>query len=62
MSPIFFPSYLHTVVSENGDLDLFAFCDPGVKFSLNKVFESYIINRLKEGNVDRVFLLPHNER
>ncbi|XP_074327743.1 uncharacterized protein LOC141665654 [Apium graveolens] len=54
-------AYLHTVVTENDDLDLFAFCDPGVTFSLNKGFESYIVNWLKEGNVDRVFFLPHNE-
>lgn len=51
---------LHVVVSENNNLDLFAFVDPGATFTLNSEFETYLVNRLKEGNPDRLFLMPHN--
>ncbi|XP_074363783.1 uncharacterized protein LOC141704444 [Apium graveolens] len=49
------------MVTKNDDLDLFTFCDPGVTFSPNKGFKSYMVNQLKEGNVDHVFFLSHNE-
>lgn len=54
--------YLHTLVQKNEDLEVYAFCDPGATFALNKDFESYVVNRLKEGNPDRLFLMPHNQR
>ncbi|KAK1397374.1 hypothetical protein POM88_007237 [Heracleum sosnowskyi] len=53
-------AYLHSKVHENDNLDLFAFCDPGATFTLNNEFEAYLFNHLKEGNPDRLFLLPHN--
>ncbi|KAK1383971.1 hypothetical protein POM88_021706 [Heracleum sosnowskyi] len=53
-------AYLHSKVHENDNLDLFAFCDPGATFTLNSEFEAYLFNHLKEGNPDRLFLLPHN--
>ncbi|KAL8112149.1 hypothetical protein AgCh_019735 [Apium graveolens] len=39
----------------------FAFIDPGSTYYLNAKFETYIVNRLKEGNPDRLFFLPHNQ-
>ncbi|KAK1356780.1 hypothetical protein POM88_050036 [Heracleum sosnowskyi] len=53
-------AYLHSKVHENDNLDLFAFCDPGATFTVNSEFEAYLFNRLKEGNHDHLFLLPHN--
>lgn len=50
------------MVCENGNLDVYAFCDPGACFTLNNDFEANIVNRLKEGNPDRLFLMPHNAR
>lgn len=50
------------MVSKNIDLDLFVFCDPGATFTFNKDFESYIVNRLKEGNANHVFLMPYSQR
>ena len=54
--------YLHSKVHENENLHLFAFYDPGASFTLNKEFENYLVNRFKEGNPDRLFLLPHNTK
>ncbi|KAL6578540.1 hypothetical protein OROMI_008756 [Orobanche minor] len=54
-------AYLHSVVHENENLDMFAFCDPGVAFNPDSRFETYLINRMKEGNPDRLFFLPVNK-
>lgn len=44
------------MVRASDNLDTFGFCDPGFTFSVNKELEAYIVNRLKEGNPDRLFL------
>ncbi|KAL8123265.1 hypothetical protein AgCh_011296 [Apium graveolens] len=55
-------TYLHSEMSERPELaDTFAFIDPGSTYYLNAEFETYIVNRLKEGNPDRLFFLPHNQ-
>ncbi|KAL6582610.1 hypothetical protein OROMI_004688 [Orobanche minor] len=54
-------AYLHSVVHENENLDMFAFCDPGVAFNPDNRFETYLINRMKGGNPDRLFFLPVNK-
>lgn len=60
---IFISRYLHTKIREMPDgLETFAFVDPGATFNINDAFESYIVKRLKEGNPDRIFFLPHNEK
>lgn len=54
--------YLHSVVRENDNMEQFAFCDPGATFTLNSDFEANLVSRFKEGNPDRLFLLPHNSK
>ncbi|XP_074356488.1 uncharacterized protein LOC141696210 [Apium graveolens] len=55
-------TYLHSEMSERPELaETFAFIDPGSTYYLNAEFETYIMNRLKEGNPDRLFFLPHNQ-
>ncbi|KAL8105111.1 hypothetical protein AgCh_029053 [Apium graveolens] len=57
-----FGRYLHSEISERPELaETFAFIDPGSTYYLNAEFETYIVNRLKEGNLDRLFFLPHNQ-
>lgn len=43
-------------------LETFGFFDPGATYRINADFEAYVVKRLKEGNVDRVFFLPHNHK
>lgn len=52
------------MVRASENLDSFVFCDPGFTFtfSVNKDLEDYIVKRLKEGNPDRLFLMPHNNK
>lgn len=53
---------LHTMIRKDRELsETFAFLDPGVTFKLNDDFQRYFVNRLMDGNVGRVFFLPHNE-
>lgn len=60
----FFGRHLHTEISQRQELaETFAFIDPGSTYYLNAGnFEAYIVNRLKEGNPDRLFFLPHNQK
>ncbi|XP_074336394.1 uncharacterized protein LOC141673543 [Apium graveolens] len=53
-------AYLHSVVIGNNNHELFAFFDPGATFTVNDDFENNLVNRLKEGNPGRLFLMPHN--
>ncbi|KAL8125435.1 hypothetical protein AgCh_012939 [Apium graveolens] len=55
-------AYLHCMVCENENLEQFAFCDPGVSFTLNNNFEDNLVSRFKEGNPDRLFFMPHNSK
>ncbi|KAL8090932.1 hypothetical protein AgCh_040125 [Apium graveolens] len=56
-------TYLHSEMSERPELsEMFAFIDPGSTYYLNAEFETYIVNRLKEDNPDRLFFLPHNQK
>ncbi|KAL8103440.1 hypothetical protein AgCh_027861 [Apium graveolens] len=58
-----FGRYLHSEMSERPELvETFAFIDLGSTSYLNAEFETYIVNRLKEGNADRLFFLPHNQK
>lgn len=50
------------MIREKDDLELFAFVDPAATFTINKDFESYVVKRLKEGNPDRMFFMPHNQK
>ena len=51
------------MVRENGTKDQFAFCDPGASLNLmNNSFEDNLVNRFKEGNPDRLFLIPHHSK
>lgn len=59
---IFFCRNLHFKLSGTYESDTFAFIDPGSTFKLNDEFERYIVKRLKEGNADRIFFLPHNQK
>lgn len=52
--------HLHSVVHDNGNLDVYDFFDPAATFSLNAELEASVVNRLKEGNSDRLFMLPRN--
>lgn len=60
-SIFFISSYLHTVIRARNDLELYAFVDPAATYNINKDFEAYIVKRLKEGNPDRMFFMPHNQ-
>ncbi|KAL8135275.1 hypothetical protein AgCh_010075 [Apium graveolens] len=63
INKIRFVRYLHSEISERPELaKTFAFIDPGSTYYLNAEFETYIVNRLKEGNPDRLFFLPHNQK
>ncbi|KAL1826336.1 hypothetical protein ACET3Z_004748 [Daucus carota] len=53
-------AYLHTVVRDNDELEMYAFCDPATIFTNSTDIERNLVNRLKEGNPDRLFLLPYN--
>ncbi|KAL1802755.1 hypothetical protein ACET3Z_031402 [Daucus carota] len=55
-------AHLHNEISEQQTLvETFAFVDPGSTYHLNANFEKYIVERLKEGNPDRLFFWPHNQ-
>lgn len=59
----FYGRYLHREISHRPELaETFAFIDPGSTFYLNAEFEAYIVKRLKKGNPDRLFFLPHNQK
>ena len=54
---LFLGRYLHIVIKrdrKNNDVVLYGFIDHGATFTLNKEFESYVVNRLKEGNYKRI--------
>ncbi|KAL1823702.1 hypothetical protein ACET3Z_010480 [Daucus carota] len=53
-------SYLHGMIRENNEMDVYGFIDPGATFNLNKEFETYVVKRLMNGSYDRMFLMPHN--
>ncbi|KAK1401439.1 putative Ulp1 protease family catalytic domain-containing protein [Heracleum sosnowskyi] len=38
-----------------------AFFDPGATFTLNNEFQHYVASKLKEGNQNRIYFLPHNQ-
>lgn len=58
----FFGRHLHAQITEQPEqAETFAFIDPGSTYNLNADFEACIVNRLKEGNPDRLFFLPHNQ-
>ncbi|KAK1390153.1 hypothetical protein POM88_018331 [Heracleum sosnowskyi] len=54
-------SYLHNVMREKKLLDYFGFFDPSATFTLNANFEDLVVRRLKEGNPNRVFFMPHHQ-
>ncbi|KAK1378991.1 hypothetical protein POM88_025735 [Heracleum sosnowskyi] len=54
-------SYLHNVMREKKLLDYFGFFDLSATFTLNADFEALVVRRLKEGNPNRVFFMPHHE-
>lgn len=59
----FFGRHLHAEISESPQLaETFAFVDPGSSFCMNADFENCILNRLREGNPDRLFFIPHNQK
>ncbi|KAL8091484.1 hypothetical protein AgCh_033917 [Apium graveolens] len=56
-------TYLHYEMSEQPELEeTFAFIDPRSTYYLNTEFGTYIVNRLKEGNPDRLFFLLPNQK
>ena len=58
-----FRRHLHNEISEQQTLaETFVFIDPGSTYHLNANFEKYIVERLKEGNPDRLFFWPHNQK
>lgn len=40
--------------------ETFGFFYPGCTYKLDEEFDHYFVNRMMEGNVDRIFFLPHN--
>lgn len=54
--------YLHNVACENGNVGLFGFIDPGATFPISIEFTAYLVNRFKEGDPDRLFIMPHNTK
>ncbi|XP_074347478.1 uncharacterized protein LOC141686337 [Apium graveolens] len=55
-------AHLHSEIREIPELEeTFTFIDPGSTYHVNADFEAYILNRLREGNPDRLFFLPHNQ-
>ena len=50
------------MIRKNQKLETFAFFDPGDTFKLNDGFKHYVVNRLMEGNVDRILFMPHNHK
>lgn len=51
------------MIREDEELsESFAFFHPGSTFKLNDDFQNYFVKRMMEGNVDRVFFIPHNHK
>ncbi|KAL8132165.1 hypothetical protein AgCh_007888 [Apium graveolens] len=51
--------HLHTMICESGKLETFSFFDPVATFHLNDDYELFVSERMREGNVDCIFFLPH---
>lgn len=41
--------------------ETFGLFHPGLAFKLDAEFQRYFVTRMLEGNVDRMFFLPHNK-
>ena len=50
------------MVRDNDELEMYAFCDPATIFTNSTDIERNLVNRLKEGNPDWLFLLPYNTK
>lgn len=51
------------MIRDNDELETFAFFDPAATFKINNAdFEPYVVKRLRGGNVDRIFFMPHNHK
>ena len=44
------------------DVVLYEFFDPAVTFKLNADFESYVGSRLRKGNLNHIYFMPHNHK
>ncbi|KAL8147496.1 hypothetical protein AgCh_004988 [Apium graveolens] len=58
-------AYLHSTIKrvrKNDDVVLYGFFDPGANFNLNADFQRNVGSRLKEGNQNHIFFLPHNHQ
>ncbi|XP_074351633.1 uncharacterized protein LOC141690760 [Apium graveolens] len=56
-------AHLHSTIKrvrKNDDVVLYGFFDPGANFNLNADFQRNVGSRLKEGNQNHIFFLPHN--
>lgn len=53
--------HLYTEIREAKELDTFGFFHPGLTFNLNEEFQSYVVERLREGN-DRIYFMSYNTK
>lgn len=57
--------HLHSTIKKvrkNDDVVLYGFVDPGATFSLNADFQRYVGSRLREGNHNHIYFMPHNHQ
>ena len=50
------------MVRDNENWEMYDFCDPAAIFTNSRDIQTNLVNRLKEGNPDRLFLLPYNTK
>ncbi|WOG86492.1 hypothetical protein DCAR_0205702 [Daucus carota subsp. sativus] len=55
--------HLHSTIKndrDNDDVFLYEFLDPAITFNLNADFQSYVGSRLRKGNLNHIYFMPHN--
>ncbi|KAL1818688.1 hypothetical protein ACET3Z_013557 [Daucus carota] len=56
-------AHLHSTIKNernNDDVFLYEFFDPAATFKLNGEFQSYVGSRLRKGNLNHIYFMPHN--
>ena len=57
--------HLHGTIKndrDNDDVFLYEFFDPAITFNLNADIQSYVGSRLRKGNLNHIYFMPHNHK
>ena len=58
---IYLDTHLHDVLSKRDELGTFAFVDQVATYKCTRPgFQTYLVDRLKEGKTDCIFFMTHN--